>query len=403
MHICHVISVPFPPEEGIGNYVHNLSTKLVENGHKVTVITRGHLGTTQRQIIDGISVIRAPFIPIYPFYIHLHGLFVNKIFKSLETQIDIVHVHTPLPPLIKTSHPIILTMHTPMLSDTNYIKIRSVYSLFTKISARFVSYPLELKHIKSSDIITTVSESVAQELKEYGLNLDEVSVASNGVDEKFFYPSKKESKNDKKYIMYAGRIDREKGLFDLVESAKAICSERSDVSFIIAGNGKDLNKLRQKIKKTGFEDRFIFLGQVDKNELVKLYQNATLFIFPSYHEGLPTVLLEAMSCGLPVIATDVRGNRDLISHGENGLLVPPKNPKKMAETIITLLEDEKLMKQLGKNARKTTVEKYTWNVVSNNFLKCYESLAGGSAMKICMSTIYHRRLKGEENEHTMDQ
>jgi glycosyltransferase involved in cell wall biosynthesis len=264
-----------------------------------------------------------------------------------------------------------------MLSDNNYIKIRSVYSLFTKISARFVSYPLELKHIQSSDIITTVSESVAQELKEYGLSPDEISVVSNGVDEKFFYPSKKESENDKKYIMYAGRIDREKGLFDLVECGRSICNERPDVSFIIAGNGRDINKLRRKIKKTGLQNRFIFLGQIEKDQMIKLYQNATLFILPSYHEGLPTVLLEAMSCGLPIIATDVRGNRDLISNGENGLLVPPKDSKKMAEAIITLLEDEKLMERLGKNARKTIVENYTWNAVFNKFLKCYESLARG--------------------------
>jgi glycosyltransferase involved in cell wall biosynthesis len=123
---------------------------------------------------------------------------------------------------------------------------------------------------------------------------------------------------------------------------------------------------------------FKFLGQVDKDKLLKLYQNATLFIFPSYHEGLPGVLLEAMSCGLPIIATDVRGNRDLISHKENGLLIPIQDSKKMAETINILLENKKLREQLGKNARKTIVEKYTWNNVYNNYLKCYEKLARGS-------------------------
>lgn len=375
MKICMVMSTPFPPREGIGYYTYNLSKKLIENGHEVIVVTRGSWNKIQRQVIDGIEVIRAPFIPIYPFYIHMHGIFVNKVFKSLESEIDIVHIHTPLPPLIKTSLPVITTIHTPMLTDNQYIKLRSVYSLLTKISARFVSYPLELKLIQASDIVTTVSRSVAQELEEYHLNSDEVIVVGNGVDEKFFFPKQKKSENNNKYVMFAGRIDREKGLFDLVECGRYICSKRSDVFFIVAGNGRDLNRLRRKTRKVGLQDRFIFLGQVDKNQLVKLYQNAAIFVLPSYHEGLPGVLLEAMSCGLPIVATDVRGNRDLISDGKNGIIVPPRNPKKLAGAILTLLNDEQLGTIHGKHARKTIEENYTWNKVSNRILRCYESLA----------------------------
>jgi len=374
MHICHVISVPFPPVEGIGRYVHGLSTKQIEKGHNVAIITRGSWNKIEREVIDGMNVIRVPFIPIYPFYIYLHGIFVNKIFKSLESQIDIVHIHTPLPPPVKTSLPTITTVHSPMLTDNRYMKIRSIYSFFSKISARFVSYPLELKLVQSSDLVTTVSKSIAQELKEYHLNPDEVNVLYNGVDEKFFSPKQRRSDDSKKYIMFVGRIDREKGLFDLLECGRYICSERPDVFFVVVGKGRDLDKLRQKTRKAEVQGRFIFLGQVDKDELVKLYQNATLFVLPSYHEGLPGVLLEAMSCGLPVIATDVRGNRDIISDGENGILVPPKAPKKMAEAISMLLKNERIGKNLSKNARKTIEKNYTLDAISSNFLKCYESL-----------------------------
>jgi len=373
MKICMILSTPFPPKEGIGYYTYNLSRKLIENGHEVVVITRGSWNKTQREVFDDIEVIRTPFIPIYPFYLHLHGIFLNKIFKSLESQVDIVHVHTPLPPLIKTSLPMIITVHTPMLTDNRYIKVSSIYSLFSKISARFVSYPLELKLIQASDLVTTVSKSIAQELKEYHLNPDQITVVGNGVDEKFFIPKQQKSGNNK-YILYVGHIDREKGLFDLVECGKYICHERPDVFFIFAGAGRDLNKLKLKTKKTGFQDKFIFLGQVDRDQIAKLYQNASIFVLPSYHEGMPGVLLEAMSSSLPVVATDVRGNRDLISGGENGIIVPPGSPKKLAETILMLLEDEKIGKNLSKNARKTIEKNYTWNAISSKFLKCYESL-----------------------------
>jgi len=374
MHICHVISVPFPPEEGIGRYVYDLSTKLIEKGHKVTIITRRHIGETKTQLVDNINVIRATFIPIYPFYIQLHGLFVNRVLKFLKKQIDIVHVHTPLPPLVKTSLPVITTIHSPMLVDTRYTNIRNLYTLFSKISARCISYPLELKIIQSSDIVTTVSKPVALELKEYHINPEDIIVIYNGVNEKNFCPITKKSNNDIKYILFAGRIDRQKGLFDLVECAEYICKERADISFIIAGKGRDLKKLKDKTKKAGLQDRFIFLGQVNKNTLLDLYQKTSIFILPSYHEGLPGALLEAMSCGLPIIATDVRGNKDLINNRENGIIIPTRSPKKMAEAINILIEDENLRKKLGKNARKTIEQKYTWSEVSNNILRCYELL-----------------------------
>ena len=374
MKICMVISTQFPPKEGIGYYTYNLSKKLIEKGHDIVVITRGLGLKTKKQFFDGIEVIKTPFIPIYPFYLKLQQIFIKKLFKSLEEEIDIVHFHTPLPPFLKTNHPVVITVHTPMLSDNNYIKIRSFYSFLTKISARFISYPLELKLIKSSDKVTTVSKSVAKELKEYGVNQKDIEVVYNGVDEKFFHPKKNNSNQEKKYIMYAGRIDREKGLFDLLKSAKTICKFRSDVAFIVAGNGRDLNKLNRKIKKSGIQEKFVLIGQAEKETLLKLYQNATLFVLPSYHEGLPTVLLEAMSCGLPIIATDVRGNNDLVTNGKNGIIIPSRSPDKMAEAISMLLEDKKLRTKLGKNARTTIEEKYTWNVISNRILGYYQKL-----------------------------
>ncbi len=320
----------------------------------------------------------------------------------MESEIDILHIHSPLPPFIKTSKPIVLTIHTPMLTDYRRVKINSIYSLFSKISAKLVSYPQELKLIKASNIITTVSESVAQELKKYYIKNKDIIVTGNGVDEKFFNDKNNKSNDRQKNILFVGRIDREKGVFDLIECAKYIFSTRSDIFFNLAGKGRDLKKLLKKIKKAKIQNRFIFLGQVEKYHIVILYQNASIFVLPSYHEGLPGVILEAMSCGLPIIATDVRGNQDLISQGENGILIPPRDPKKMADELKRLLEDKKLMEFLGKNARKTIIEKYTWKVVSNNFLKCYESLIEKSNLKIYKNTKYVNPLKDGKNENTMD-
>ncbi len=376
MHVCNVISTPYPPWEGIGQYIRGYSTKLLEKGHQVTIITRGPWKKTQRETIDGIELIKVPFFPLYPFYIHLHGLFVNNLFKSLEPQVDIVHIHSPLSPLVKTSLPVIVTIHSPLLSDSEHVEVRSLSSLLTKISARLVSYPLELKLINASDMVTTVSNSVAQELQSYQLDPKTVRILYNGVDETFFSPQPNKQCGGTKNILYVGRITREKGLFDLIEAGRYICDKRSDVHFTCVGNGKELGILKQNTRTRGLEDKFTFTGQVDKKRLLKLYHDADIFVFPSYHEGFPTVLLEAMACGLPIVATDVNGNRDVLSAGKNGVLVPPKSPKGMAEAILTLIENEPLADTLGTHARKTVEENYTWDIVTNRILECYYLLDG---------------------------
>jgi glycosyltransferase involved in cell wall biosynthesis len=142
------------------------------------------------------------------------------------------------------------------------------------------------------------------------------------------------------------------------------------------GQGRDLNTLKRKIKKIGLQKRFVLPGKVEKDQILRFYQEATLFVLPSYHEGFPTVLLEAMSCGLPIVATDVRGIRDILSSGINSIMVPPRAPENLAEAILTIIEDEKLMKTIGENARKTIEEKYTWDTVSKDILRFYELVVG---------------------------
>ena len=176
MRICMVMSTPFPPEEGIGNYVYNLSRKLIEKSHRVTVITRSPTWRMQTDIIRGVDVFRVPFIPCYPFHVHVHRFFVNKLFKTLESNFDIVHIHTPLCPVVKTSLPVVTTVHSPMVPDSRLATITDFRSLASKIVARSISYQLELNLLRRSNMITAVSKSIAQELEEYGLNPDDVVV-----------------------------------------------------------------------------------------------------------------------------------------------------------------------------------------------------------------------------------
>lgn len=374
MNICMIMSTPFPPEEGIGNYVYGLSSKLINLGHKVTIITRGNLFKTRREFIDDICVIKPPFFPLYPFHMQFHGLFLNRIFKKMEEEFDIVHIHSPLSPLLSTSLPVIATIHTPMLIDTKKRtdETKDIRARIEQLMGRYISFHIEMDLIERANKITTVANSVAMELREYGLNSKDVEVIGNGVDEKIFTPIK--NKVDEKYILYSGRLDYRKGLFDLIESSKIICPAHPEISFVITGKGILIDKLKRRVNESGLKKNFNFVGFVSREKLIQLYQQATIYVLPSHYEGLPTVLLEAMACGCPVVATSVSGNLDVLTQGHDGILVPPKSPDKIAEAVLKLLDDEKMRNTLGINARNTIENRFTWSIISKKFLHFYNSL-----------------------------
>jgi len=95
MRIGMIMSVPFPPGEGIGFYVWHLARNLTQLGHGVQIITRGNVGPTRREVVEGIPVWWVRFWPTYPLHVHLHSLFVDKLVRQLEPEIDLFHLHSP--------------------------------------------------------------------------------------------------------------------------------------------------------------------------------------------------------------------------------------------------------------------------------------------------------------------
>lgn len=372
MNICVVTSAKFPPEEGIGNYIYNMSKEFIKKGHAVTVITRGNFQKTHLENYDGIKIYRVPFILLYPFHVHLHGIFVNKLFNSIKNNFDVIHVHSPLPPLVKSPIPVLLTIHSPMKSGASVLKVTDLFSLATKFQAKYISYPLERKLIKNSSMVTAVSSTVSKNLEDYGLKAEDIKLVYNGVDQNIFFPSG--TKPEEKYILYTGRISYGKGLVELIDCAKEVCDIRDDVSFVLAGDGPLLSNLKKKVLEMNLQNRIKFLGRVNRKTIINLYQNATIFAFPSYYEGLPGSLLEAMACQLSIVATEVPGNIELIEHNKNGILIPPKNASAISKAILDLLDDPDKREKLGKYARKTIEDKFTWDAVSDRILGCYKSI-----------------------------
>ena len=151
-----------------------------------------------------------------------------------------------------------------------------------------------------------------------------------------------ESKNDKPclHILYLGHLGKAKGSFDLICAAKIILGQQRGIVFDLVGQEQalgDMKQLNTEVVDAGLE-RFIHIQPaVTGAEKIKLFRSADIFVYPSYHEGMPMAVIEAMACGLPIIATQVGGLPDLVCPGLNGLLVPAGQPDQIAAAIHQLV------------------------------------------------------------------
>jgi len=374
MRIGMVTSLPFPPREGMGFYIWNLSRYLTKQGHTVHIITRGGVKRMQHECVDGIHIWRPTFFPVYPMHAHLHGLFVDRLVRQLEHEIDIFHLHTPLVTNLKTKRPVLVTVHTPMKADTGSIPVTNMLELLIRMQAP-VSYRVEQNVFSQAKTITAVAHSVADELAVYAIDPQSVQVLGNGVDTETFYPTPVKKTVYTPYFLTVGRLAPRKGLRDLLHCAAIAAKTFPNYRFLIAGEGPLRGEIERDIQRMNLSKQVKLLGHIeDRAHLIDLYRGAVAYVHTAHYEGLPTALIEAMACGRPVVTTAVSGALDVIAHGENGLLVPAHAPEAMAEAVVQIISQPSFATSLGKFAHKTIENRYSWHVISRNYVACYESL-----------------------------
>ncbi len=199
------------------------------------------------------------------------------------------------------------------------------------------------------------------------------------MDTDIFFPSINNSESTPLYFLSAGRLGLRKGFEDLILCAQIVTRHHSNVQFWIAGDGPLRDKLEGLIKQLELTAHVRLLGHISSHKaMANLYQQAAGFIHPAHYEGLPTVLLEAMACGCPVVATAVSGALDVVQDGMNGLLVAPRNPQGLAEAVERLLIEPSLGKSLGKAARQAVEEHFSWDMITSRYIQQYECLVQGN-------------------------
>ena len=213
------------------------------------------------------------------------------------------------------------------------------------------------------------------ELAAYGIDTKKIFILGNGVDTQIFNSAEVKPTPLRPYILTVGRLGLRKGLEDLLLCAKRVVELYSGIDFVFAGEGPLRTRLQKQIRRLGLGKRIHLIGHIsDRQQMASLYRGAAAYVHPAHYEGLPTALLEAMACGCPVVSTAVSGAFDVLQHGWNGLLSPPRDPDALAQALTNIIQSPSLSKELGENAINTIQTRFSWNVVSKNYLAQYESI-----------------------------
>lgn len=202
-----------------------------------------------------------------------------------------------------------------------------------------------------------------------------VSVIPNGVDTEFFHPATEFAKAGPEpfRIVFTGRFQGQKNIPLLLEQCAAL-HEQSPVPFELhlVGDGPLRAQLQAQADRLGLSGRIVWHGWTPREELRAIYQHSHCFVNPSFYEGMPNAVLEAMACALPVVATDIPGNDALVLSGETGYLFDLHQPDALLGAIKMLMADPALCSQLGLNGRERVVSKFSWRNVAQGYLELVE-------------------------------
>lgn len=186
-------------------------------------------------------------------------------------------------------------------------------------------------------------------------------------------------KGNKINILFLAVLIRRKGIFDLIEAINYLLKEIKDydIKVIVAGTGKEETEAKDRVNELGIGGNFDFKGWVGKKEKQKLLQESQIFVLPSYNEGLPVAILEAMSYGFPIISTSVGSIEDAVINGYNGIIIEPGDVLKLKESIKQLILNNEMWKQYSNNSKELVKNKYNANIYFSQIEELYNKINKG--------------------------
>jgi glycosyltransferase involved in cell wall biosynthesis len=387
-----VITSVYPEFKGDphGIFVHRLMREICRQGHEVQVIAP-FSGNKTDYILEGVNVKK--FNYFYPkrfqrlcgrsgmidnikegFFVKIQFLsfiLFNVLNSRKLRDMDVIHVQWPIPNglgalVLKISYKI------PYL---NTIHGEEVY-----LSKRYHTVPILKLLVRYSSKTLTNSSATLKVSLDSGLKKEKFEIIPFGVDTKFFKPIKVEKNKSLFHILTIGYLIERKGFEYLIEAINEILKEYNNIKLTIVGSGPLEKQLKTIIKDFKLENQIQLISNISDEELLKIYNSSDIFVLPSIvdsqgnTEGLGVVLLEAMACKLPVIASNIGGITDIVHDRINGLLVPQKDVSGLSRAIIELIENKDLQKKLAFNGYEMVKGHFNWQEIGKEHIELYKEI-----------------------------
>ena len=380
--LCIVTHTFLPHVGGIERVVYEQCKRLMQKQFELMVLTHRNY-TGKNYVYDGIRVqcydsVNIGFRLGIPYAIP--QITSYKTFLESVKSSDLIHVHGHpyLSSFIaaklakKYSKPLVLTQHNTFIEYE---------SSFWDHVEWLNDYAIGKQVLKEADKIVVVSNATGNYVLSLGADPEKIRVLHNGVDVNRFRPlngikdemrKKLGISKDSSVVLTVRRLVYKNGIDTLIESAKKAIKKNPRLVFLVVGKGPDFEKVKEKTGQLGIQKNFRLTGFISDEDLPFYYNAADFFVLPSKSgEGLPLVALEAMACGVPVIATNVGGISEIIKEG-SGKLVPPSNPDSLAEAILEFSHRE--LSALRKDLRAMIKQKYSWDKNVEKLVEIYEEL-----------------------------
>lgn len=375
--ILLVVDGLYPSNGGTELQVKLLSEAFLRRGHDVQVLAPWlHPDRPRVEYVRGVKVTRL----WYPRIRGLGAIFLMaRLFVWLlvhRREYDAVHVH-----MVKNLATT-MGMARPFLRNkVMAAKISGAWEfeggvLDPALRERF-PYSLMNHFIRKLDYFQTISEFTRERLLEAGYPPERICMIPNGLPVSRFECSARRAARDPALaglvtLSYAGRLERVKGVDVLIRAAGELARRGVDgFRLLIAGQGRELKALQRLVARLGLDRRVTFLGQV--RDMPAFMADSDIYVQPSNQEGLPNSVMQAMAASLPVVATRVSGNVDLVSDGRNGFLTPPGDHVAMADALQRLIADGDLRLRYGRASLEAVRQKYALDTVLDQLAGLYQA------------------------------
>jgi len=365
------VSHEFPPIGGGGaNACYHLTKGFADRGHLVTVVTANYMHMPEQECIHGVQLIRVPSLRKHREYSSFKEM-LSYLWKALWVTLRLQK---------KERYDVCLVFFGIPSGPIGYV-LKKIYKLpyiirfgggdIPGTQERFAKiYKLLEPTIKSiwrnADVLVVNSQGLKERAQKFYAQKN-FHIICNGVNTSMFYPGKKET-TEEFCLLFVSRLIERKGLQFIIPQLQKIqeCVDKK-VKLVIVGNGPYKDTLEYLAKKYNAEIFVQFEGQKNKDELLRYYQNADVFILPSKWEGMPNVVLEAMACGLPIVMTPCEGSAELIRN--NGYVV---SAEEFSDRLIYLANHKEVCLLMGKESKRIVDSHFLWEKKVQEYINILE-------------------------------